>query len=167
MPHAVVNGRQRSRAKQLRRTMNRAETLLWRYIKAGHLNGLEFRRQTPIGAYIVDFVCHAAKLVIEVDGESHDFEARLRRDHIRDRWLATRGYAVLRFTNEDVLSALEGVITVIRESASARMRGAPPSLSLPRKGGGNPQTTASRKRKILPSPRSGGGGARGEGESPP
>ena len=123
--------------------MNRAETLLWRYIKAGHLNGLEFRRQTPMGAYIVDFVCHTAKLVIEVDGESHDFEARLRRDHIRDRWLATRGYKVLRFTNKDVLSTLEGVLTTIGETASARMHGAPPSLSLPRKGGGEPSNCKS------------------------
>jgi very-short-patch-repair endonuclease len=139
MPHAVVSDRQRSRAKSLRLTMTRAETLLWRYIKAGHVNGLQFRRQSPMGTYIVDFVCHAAKLVIEVDGNSHDFESRLRQDRTRDRWLASRGYKVLRFTNHEVLSALEGVVTVIHEAASQRLK-APPSLSLPRKGGGNPQT---------------------------
>src|SRR5258708_3927604 len=136
MAHAVVTDRQRGRAKQLRRAMTRAETLLWRYIKAGHLNGLQFRRQTPMGAYIVDFVCHAAKLVVELDGETHDFQSRMRRDQIRDRWLASRGYAVLRFTNDDVLSSLEGVLTVIRQTTDARLRVTPPSLSLPRRGGG-------------------------------
>src|SRR6266498_1579599 len=133
MSHAVVSDKQRDRAKSLRRTMTRDETLLWRYIKAGHIDGLQFRRQVPMGTYIADFVCHAAKLVVELDGESHDFEARLRRDHVRDRWLASRGYAVLRFTNHEVLSTLEGVLTVIHDTASRRLT-APPSLSLPRKG---------------------------------
>jgi very-short-patch-repair endonuclease len=141
MPHAPVSELQRGRAKSLRQTMTRAETLLWRYIKAGHVDGLQFRRQAPMGAYIVDFVCHAARLVIELDGSTHDFEHRLRRDQIRDRWLASRGYAVLRFTNNDVLSSLEGVVTVIRETSHERMRASPPSLSLSRKGGGNPQTS--------------------------
>jgi very-short-patch-repair endonuclease len=144
MPHASVTDRQRDRAKSLRRTMTRAETLLWRYIKAGHLNGPQFRRQAPMGPYIVDFVCHAAKLIIEIDGASHDFESRVRRDQVRDRWLGSRGFQILRFTDSDVLSSLEGVLTVIRDTATKRMRSAPPSLSLPRKGGGNPQTSAGR-----------------------
>jgi very-short-patch-repair endonuclease len=147
MPHAVVSELQLTRAKQLRRTMTRAETLLWRYIKAGHLEGLQFRRQAPMGAYIVDFVCHAAKLVIEVDGSTHDFAQQLRRDQLRDRWLASRGFAVLRFADSDVLANLEGVLTVIRETASDRI-GSPPSLSLPRKGGGNPHTSTARAARV-------------------
>ncbi len=87
--------------------MTRAETLLWRYIKAARLDGLQFRRQAPMGAYIVDFACHAAKIVIEVDGSTHDFESRLRQDRIRDRWLESRGFQVLRFTDDEVLSTLE------------------------------------------------------------
>ena len=122
--------------------MTRAEILLWRYLKAHHLDGLAFRRQAPIGPYIVDFVCHTAHLIVELDGETHDFDARQQHDAVRDAWLASRGYIILRFTNEQVLSNLEGVLTVIRETAAARVRSAPPSLSLPRKGGGNPQTTA-------------------------
>jgi very-short-patch-repair endonuclease len=122
--------------------MTRAETLLWRYLKAGHLNGLAFRRQAPMGGYIVDFVCHAARLVVEVDGETHDFEERLRGDQHRDAWLASRRFVVQRFTNDEVLKNLEGVLTVIREIANGRVRSAPPSLSLPRKGGGNPNTPA-------------------------
>jgi very-short-patch-repair endonuclease len=144
MPHAAVSNRQRGRAKALRRAMTRAEILLWRYLKAGHLDELQFRRQTPMGPYILDFICHSTKLVIELDGESHDFDARLRHDQIRDRWLASRGYTVLRFTNKDVLASLEGVPTVICETAKARIQGGPPSLSLPRKGGGNPNTSGSR-----------------------
>jgi very-short-patch-repair endonuclease len=142
MPHAAVSEQQRHRAKHLRRAMARAEILLWRHLKAHHLDGISFRRQAPMGRYMVDFVCHPARLVVELDGETHDFHARQRHDAVRDAWLASRGYDVLRFTNEDVLSALEGVLTVIRETAAARIRSTPPSLSLPRKGGGNPQTAA-------------------------
>ena len=144
MPHSVVSKQQRTRARTLRKGMTRAETLLWRYLKAGHLNNLPFRRQAPMGAYIVDFVCHGVRMVVELDGETHDFEARALGDQARDAWLELRGYVVLRFTNEQVLSNLEGVLTVIRETASVCPRGAPPSLSLPRKGGGNPHTAASR-----------------------
>ena len=142
MPHATVSEQQRHRVKHLRRAITRAEILLWRYLKAHRLDGLAFRRQEPIGRYVVDFVCHAARLIVELDGSTHDFDARQHHDATRDAWLASRGYVILRFTNEQVLSALEGVLTVIRETAAARIRSTPPSLSLPRKGGGNPQTTA-------------------------
>jgi very-short-patch-repair endonuclease len=148
MPHSRISSEQRKRAKVLRQTMTPAETLLWRYLKAGHLDGVSFRRQTPIGEHIVGFASHAAKLVIEVDGYSHDFEQAQRRDAARDAWLASRGYRVLRFTNQDVLSNLEGVLIVIREAATARIRGGTPSLSLPRKGGGNPQTLASTSGEV-------------------
>src|SRR5205807_10011221 len=103
MPHSAVNKQQRSRAKNLRQTVTRAETLLWRYLKAHHIDGLGFRRQVPMGPYVADFVCHAGRVVVELDGETHDFEERLRRDRVRDAWLASRGYIVLRFTNEQVL----------------------------------------------------------------
>jgi len=142
MPHATVSEQQRSRAKHLRRAMTRAEILLWRYLKAHRLDGLSFRRQAPMGRYVVDFVCHTAHVIVELDGETHDFDARQHHDAVRDAWLGSRGYLILRFTNEQVLAALEGVLTVIRETAAARIRSAPPSLSLPRMGGGNPQTTA-------------------------
>lgn len=134
MPHTPVNTVQRDRAKQLRRTMTRAETLLWRHLKAGRLDGLGFRRQSPMGNYIADFVAHSCKLVVEVDGESHDFKSRLRHDERRDAWFASRGYRVIRFTNDDVMKNLEGVILAIGLAAE---QAAPPSLSLPRKGGGN------------------------------
>jgi very-short-patch-repair endonuclease len=120
MPHAIVEKRQRTRAKTLRQTTTRAEALLWRYLKAHHIDDLGFRRQVPMQNYIVDFVCHSARLVVELDGASHDFEERQRRDAVRDEWFASQGYVVLRFTNEDVLKNLEGVVEAIRAAASAQ-----------------------------------------------
>jgi very-short-patch-repair endonuclease len=130
MAHAIVSPRRRSQAKSLRRGMTRAETLLWRYLKAHRLDGMQFRRQTPIGPYIADFCCHRMRLIVELDGETHDFQERQTRDAVRDRWFATQGYLVLRFTNDDALKNLEGVIAAI-------VGALPPSLSLPHKGGGN------------------------------
>ena len=140
MPHTPVTELQRARAKQLRRAMTRAETLLWRHLKADRLAGLNFRRQAPIGNYIADFVAHSCKLIVELDGESHSFEERIRHDERRDRWFESRSYRVLRFTNDDVLRNLEGVALAIAEAAE---QVAPLSLTLPRKGGGNPSVGAS------------------------
>ncbi|MBR1200047.1 endonuclease domain-containing protein [Bradyrhizobium sp. AUGA SZCCT0240] len=140
MPHDEVSKIQRTRAKQLRREMTRAETLLWRHLKANRLAGLGFRRQSPMGHYIADFVAHSCKLVVELDGESHDFEERIRYDARRDEWFASRGYRVLRFTNDDVMKNLEGVVLTIAEAAE---QASPLSLTLPRKGGGNPSANAS------------------------
>ena len=120
--------------------MTRAETLLWRYIKANRVDGLGFRRQMPFGPYVLDFVCLSAKLVIELDGETHDFVARQIADKKRDNFLVSEGFRILRFTNEQVLSNLGGVVEAIRDAASS-LRGAPPSLPLPHKGGGNDEHT--------------------------
>jgi very-short-patch-repair endonuclease len=118
MPHAVVSKQQRSRAKLLRNTMTRAETLLWRYVKAGRIDGLAFRRQVPMQKYIADLVCHSRRLVVELDGESHDFESTIQRDAERDAWFVSQGYTLIRFTNEQVLTNLEGVVEAIRIEAS-------------------------------------------------
>ncbi len=137
MPHAKITEGQRERSKVLRQGMTRAETLLWRYLKAHHVDGLGFRRQVPFQKYIADFVCHSARIVVEVDGEIHDFKSRYQSDQKRDKWFKSQGYIVLRFTNEEVLKNLEGVIALIRETASSRSSQLPPSLPLPHKGGGN------------------------------
>ena len=122
MPHDEVSKIQRARAKQLRREMTRAETLLWRHLKANRLAGLGFRRQSPMGNYIEDFVSHVCKIVVEVDGESHDFEERIRHDEVRDQWFSSRGYRVLRFTNDDVMKNLEGVVIVSDTIADSTKR---------------------------------------------
>lgn len=93
-----------------------------------------------MGNYIADFVAHSCKLIVEIDGESHDFEERIQHDERRDAWFESRGYRVLRFTNDDVMKNLEGVALAILQAAEP---GAPPSLTLPRKGGGNGESGAS------------------------
>ena len=142
MPHNEISKIQRDRAKRLRREMTRAETLLWRHLKANRLAELGFRRQSPMGNYIADFIAHSCKLVVEVDGESHDFESRLHHDARRDEWFASRGYRVLRFTNDEVMKNLEGVVIAIGLAAE---QAAPPSLPLPRKGGGNSSIDGARQ----------------------
>jgi very-short-patch-repair endonuclease len=137
MPHAVVSERQRNRPKQLRRAMTRAETLLWRHVKANRVDGLGFRRQVPFRNYIADFACLSVKLIVELDGESHDFEERQKADQSRDAFFVSEGFCVLRFTNEQVMSNLEGVAEVIRQTAGSRASGSPPSPALPHKGGGS------------------------------
>jgi len=145
VPHAKVSDRQRNQAKRLRQTMTRAESLLWRYLKARHIDGIAFRRQAPMGRFIADFVSHAARVVVEVDGGSHDFRARQWADLKRDEWFVSQQYAVLRFTNEQILKNLEGVIETVRETASAWLKQLPPYLALPHKGGGNSFYLAAQK----------------------
>jgi very-short-patch-repair endonuclease len=152
MPHAVISERQRNRAKQLRRAMTRAETLLWRYLKANRVDGLGFRRQVPFRNYIADFACLAVKLIVELDGESHDFQERQMADQLRDAFFVSEGFHVLRFTNEQVMSNLEGVVEAIRQVASSRASGSPPSPTLPHKGGGS-GNTAARSNKLTLSTR--------------
>jgi very-short-patch-repair endonuclease len=143
MPHTVVSPRQRNRAKQLRQAMTRAETLLWRYVKADRIDGLGFRRQVPIQNYIADFICMSAKIVVELDGESHDFEERQTADQNRDAFFVSERFQVLRFTNEQLMANLEGVVETIRQTAANHVRGLPLSPTLPHKGGGSRDTTAS------------------------
>jgi very-short-patch-repair endonuclease len=97
------------------------------------LNGVGFRRQTPIGPYIVDFVSHAAKVVIELDGGQHFDDAHELRDTRRDNFLRSRGFRVLRFSNHDVMTNKEGVWDVI---AAAIGTAVAPSLPSPASGGG-------------------------------
>jgi very-short-patch-repair endonuclease len=106
------------------------------------MDGIGFRRQVPIRNYIVDFACFSSKLVIELDGESHDFDEQQKADQYRDAFFASEGFQVLRFTNQQVMSNLEGVVEAIRKAVVSEI-GSPPSLTLPHKGVGNPQTTQS------------------------
>ena len=82
-------------AKNLRKRSTDAEKLLWRYLRAKQLEGLKFRRQQPIGNYLVDFVCSERQVVIEVDGGQHAIEKD--KDNIRDKWFREQGFKVLRF----------------------------------------------------------------------
>jgi len=99
------------RAREVRREMTPEEGLLWGRLRGKRLGGFHFRRQQPIDGFIVDFYCHQAGLIVEVDGSSHD--NREDADAERDRHLCGRGFRVIRVRNEDVRSALEAVLGTI------------------------------------------------------
>ena len=105
------------RARRLRRDMTDGERKLWSELKEfRRLYGIHARKQAPIGPYIADFVIHSKSLIIEVDGEHHFLTERIQRDAIRDEWLATQGYKVLRFSTADLSDAFNGCVEeVLRE----------------------------------------------------
>jgi very-short-patch-repair endonuclease len=102
-------------------------------IRAHRLEGVGFRRQTPIGPYIVDFVSYAAKVVVELDGGQHYDDENEARDSRRDGFLRSKGFRVLRFSNHDVMTNREGVWDVIAAAVGAAVA---PSLPSPASGGG-------------------------------
>jgi very-short-patch-repair endonuclease len=108
-------------AKQLRKEMTEAEHLLWLHLRAHRLDGQKFRRQQPIGPYIVDFVQFDARLIVEADGGQHNESAS---DRTRDAWLASQGFRVLRFWNHDILQRTDAVL----ESIWAAVATSPPPL---------------------------------------
>ena len=101
-------------AKNLRKQSTDAERKLWQHLKAKQLQGLKFRRQSPMGNYVLDFICYEKNLVIELDGGQHSIEHR--KDELRDNWLKQQGFKVLRFWNNEVLTNTAGVLEVIRKS---------------------------------------------------
>jgi len=119
--------------------MTDAELKIWQRLRAHRFQGLSFRRQLPVGPYIVDFVCLEARLIIEIDGGQHE-SSQVLYDAKRDAWLRAEGFRILRFWNNDVLKNLDGVLERVAEALREPL---PPSLTLPRKGGGNP--TSSRR----------------------
>ena len=106
-----IDPRARAQAGQLRRGATPAEKRLWKHLRARRLSRFKFRRQQPIGRFVVDFFCPAAKLIVEIDGDSHADDAD--RDVSRTRWLETRGYRVIRFVNADVHHRLDLVLEAI------------------------------------------------------
>jgi very-short-patch-repair endonuclease len=109
----------KSLAQKLRREQTPPEKLLWSALR-NHALGYAFRRQQPLGNYIVDFICFEQKLIIEVDGEFHGLAEQALRDQIRQTWLEDSGYRVLRFAAKDVMGNVEGVVYVIKMVLSAR-----------------------------------------------
>lgn len=99
------------RARRLRRNLTDSEQKLWRELRDFRFHyDIHVRKQVPIGPYIADFAIHSHKLIIEVDGEFHDLPERARRDAERDRWLAARGYHVIRFTTGDLHDSFDGCV---------------------------------------------------------
>ncbi len=107
-------------AKALRTNATECERRLWSLLRGKKMAQLRFRRQQPIGPYIVDFFCPAAKLVIELDGDQHSRAEDRARDAARTNWLETRGYRVLRVTNREFLEHREAVLEGIWRVAQDR-----------------------------------------------
>ena len=99
-------------ARQLRKRMSPSEIRLWRALKL-RPNGIQFRRQHPVGPFVVDFFCKAAGLAIEVDGIAHELGDNPRRDQKRDEWMRMQGVETLRIPAEEVRGNLEGVVVHI------------------------------------------------------
>ncbi|MGZ8364339.1 MAG: endonuclease domain-containing protein [Caulobacteraceae bacterium] len=121
-PHGPVSGGV-GRARYLRREMTHAERMLWTALRQQKMN---FRRQAPIGRYIADFVHHASKLVIEVDGPLHDTLEAREHDLKRTAWLNAEGYRVIRFSEDRVRNDLFAVVDEIVAATAP-----PPSPALP------------------------------------
>ena len=100
-------------AKRLRRDATQAEQILWQQLRNRRLAGLKFRRQMPIGPYVVDFICLEQGLVIEVDGSQHEKLANQMHDEARTAYLNQQGFRVIRVWNNDVLGRLNSVLDFI------------------------------------------------------
>jgi very-short-patch-repair endonuclease len=94
-------------ARALRRNMTDAEQKLWKHLRSRQVGSCKFRRQVPVGPYIVDFICLEKRLIIELDGGQHADQEKY--DAERTHWLQSRGYRVLRFWNNDVMADVEVV----------------------------------------------------------
>ncbi|MBS0362771.1 MAG: DUF559 domain-containing protein [Proteobacteria bacterium] len=114
----------KARARALRQSAPLAERILWKLLRDRRLIGLKFRRQVPVGPYVLDFVCFAHRLIIEADGPFHDAT----RDAIRDDWLAAQGFRTLRMPNRMILGdssqAIDAILNVLlpsREKVAAKL----------------------------------------------
>ncbi len=111
MPRKRLN-RDVTRARELREQMSLPEVLLWRLLR-GEPGGVKFRRQHPLGAYVLDFYCAKAKVCIEIDGIAHEMGSRPERDEMRDAWLREQGIDFLRIPASDVLRSPDDVAEVV------------------------------------------------------
>jgi len=132
-----VSPAKEARAVELRQRMTPAEKRLWDRLRGSRLGGFHFRRQLVIGHYIVDFYCHRAELVIEVDGEIHQYQQK--QDQERQEWLQSLGLRVIRFSNQEVMQNLDGVLTEILRvcmipTPNPSLKGGEPTLQ-----GGEPE----------------------------
>jgi very-short-patch-repair endonuclease len=125
-------------ARSLRSNTTLPEGILWRHLRGRQLGGLFFRRQHPIGPYILDFYCSAARLALEIDGAVHEQPDQMAHDRYRDYWLRQRGIRILRFAAADILrdEALAGVLAAIAEASAPSASRASALGTSPAGGGG-------------------------------
>jgi len=111
-----MKGDQTSLARELRQRQTEAEKTLWARLRDRQLEGVKFRRQQPIGYYVVDFASLESRVIVEIDGGQHNEHGKKEKDGERTAWLKREGYHILRFWNNEVLHNVDGVLEVIREA---------------------------------------------------
>jgi very-short-patch-repair endonuclease len=114
----TTSDRAEAAAKRLRHTATYSERLIWGRLRTLKIEGTHFRRQVPIGSYIVDFACLGRRLIVELDGGIHALPNVRERDEIRDTWLRGEGFTVIRIRNNDVANDLEAVMTAIAATSN-------------------------------------------------
>lgn len=118
MPHSNITPKTRQTAKRLRRELTKAEAAMWDMLRDLRPYGARFRRETPIGPYIADFAWLSARLIVEVDGGSHETADGRRHDLARDAFLRNEGFKVLRFDNAQVLDGPDYVFLTVEKYAA-------------------------------------------------
>lgn len=113
------------RARILRKNLTPQERKLWNILKNKQFHNLTFRRQHPIGNYIVDFICRSQKLIIEIDGGQHNTDSNIKYDKQRTEFLKTLGFNVIRFWNNDIDKNIDGVIQQIEMHISPHLNPPP------------------------------------------
>jgi very-short-patch-repair endonuclease len=149
-PGKSIDSFRKTAARRMRTKATTAEARLWLHLRRHPLIGSHFRRQVVLGPYIADFVCMAAKLVIEVDGSQHGENQSLARDAARTKWLEKEGYRVLRYWNNDVFENIDGVLSDIHTSLGGSASDLPP-LKHNRRRNPDPPPPASYARRPSPS----------------
>ncbi|AVO44481.1 endonuclease domain-containing protein [Phreatobacter cathodiphilus] len=132
-------------ARRLRREATFQERLIWNAIRQFDIAGFHPRRQAPVGPYIVDFTCHGLKLVIEIDGDHHGYGAQARNDQRRDADLRSRGYEIVRLSNQHIAESIDGAVETILAACHTRagaIMPPTPDPSPPQAGGGESATSA-------------------------
>lgn len=103
-------------ARKLRKNRTKEEAILWKLLRNRQFMGLKFKRQFPIGNYVVDFVCEEKKLVIEIDGGQHNVPENMSEDQLRTEFIESKGYKVLRFWNNDINLNINGVYETLQNA---------------------------------------------------
>ncbi|MBA1155563.1 DUF559 domain-containing protein [Vibrio parahaemolyticus] len=135
---ADISRFRRERAKQLRSNATEPEQRLWRALKAIPVHGSHFRRQVPIGPYVVDFACLKARLVLELDGGHHSQDDVAAKDAARTQWLEKEGYRVVRFWNVELFENLNGVLDTIYAALYGSLQSESLALPTPPRPDGRP-----------------------------
>ena len=119
----------RARRKAFRRSLSKAEAVMWIYLSRRQMNGLKFRRQYGVDQYVIDFYCPKIKLAIEIDGDSHYYSAAQKYDTERQKYIESYGIHFLRFTNNEIYDNLDGVLQMIYEhTMKYKIKSTPPHV---------------------------------------